>query len=97
MSTGRPPRIAYPGLGAALRLRRILQGWSQEEMEYQLREQGTRISRLIISRYETEVQTPGIIPLQRIARCFNCTIDSILEHADRLAAEYAKEAACQPT
>lgn len=87
---GRPPRIAIPGLGAALRERRMLHGWSQEAMELEMRERGTPMVRGILSRYERGEQTPGIIPLRNIARALGVTVDTLLEEADNIAAMRAQ-------
>jgi transcriptional regulator with XRE-family HTH domain len=76
-----PQRSSIPGIGIRIRARRIALGWSQEDMEAELRTRGLSISRGKLSNYETTRQMPTLKTVMVFAQALGCTIDSLV-HGD---------------
>ena len=71
-------RGSIPGLADRLRSSREARGWSQADLAAEAQERGWRISRLEISRYETDASTPGPLALMAMAGALECSIDWLL-------------------
>jgi transcriptional regulator with XRE-family HTH domain len=71
-------RGAVLGLGERIRLARMLNGWSQDDVVAEIQEQGGRMDRRELSRYETEAATPGAAALLWLSRAMGVTIDSLV-------------------
>lgn len=71
-------RSSIPGLGDRLRFRRIAMGWSQEDMEAEVRQCGCPMHRGRLSNYETNRQTPTLKTAMAFARALGCTLDALV-------------------
>jgi len=61
-----------------IRFRRIALGWSQEDMEAEVRQHGCPITRGRLSNYESNRQTPMLKTMMAFAKALGCTVDQLV-------------------